>query len=414
MRVAIIGGGAAGFFSAIHVKAFSPSFSVVIFERSSRVLSKVKVSGGGRCNLTNSFAQVTDLSKVYPRGFRLMKRLFREFGPEDTYRWFEDHGVPLVTQDDECVFPQAQDSEAVILCLKRQAQQLGVEIQTGKDLMDLHKGPEASLVLQFSNGTTEEFDRVILTTGGAPKGEGHDWLSALGHQIEKPCPSLFTFKIKDAALTALMGIVVENVQTSLAGTKMKAEGPLLITHWGMSGPAILKLSSLGARFLAEHSYQSRLVVNWSGDLKIEAVAEDLMALAGASPRKQLGTVRPYGLQQRLWSYLIERAGLSVDRTWGELGKKGINRLVNVLTADTYEIADRGTYKEEFVTCGGVSLESVSSKTLESKVCPGLFFAGEVLDIDAVTGGFNLQAAWTTGWVASRGVVESISAVEETV
>ena len=408
MKVAVIGGGAAGFFSAIHVKSGAPSASVVILERASRVLSKVKVSGGGRCNLTNSFAQISDLSKAYPRGYRLLKRLFREFSPEQTYDWFESHGVPLVTQDDECVFPQAQDSEAVILCLKRQAQQLGVEIRTGKgvDIVNLVEGQK--LTLQYADGAVEVFDRVILTTGGAPKGEGHDWLSALGHQIESPCPSLFTFKINDSALTALMGIVVENVQTALAGTKMKAEGPLLVTHWGMSGPAILKLSSYGARFLADNDYHARLVVNWTGGEKENVVVEDLMAIAGASPRKQMGTVRPYGLQQRLWIFLIERCGLTADRTWGELGKKGINRLVNVLTADAYDIADRGTYKEEFVTCGGVSLDSVSLQTLESKSCPGLYFAGEVLDVDAITGGFNLQAAWTTGYVAAQSVVKSLS------
>ena len=407
MKIAIIGGGAAGFFAAIHLKQWAPSAKVEILERTSKVLAKVKVSGGGRCNLTNSFAQVTDLSQVYPRGFRLLKRLFREFSNEDTYQWYENNGVPLVTQEDECVFPQAQDSDAVILCLKRQAMSLGVEVRTGCSVVSVERTGEGALCVHLSDGTVNTFDRVLLTTGGAPKGEGHDWLSALGHKIEKPCPSLFTFKINDSALTALMGIVVEHVQTAITGTKMRAEGPLLITHWGMSGPAILKLSSHGARYLAEHGYKAQLLINWSGDVTVDAVIADLMAIAGSSPRKQLVTVRPYGLQQRLWSYLIERCGLPADRTWGELGKKGINRLVNVLTSDIYEIADRGTYKDEFVTCGGVSLDSVSSKTLESKVCAGLYFAGEVLDIDGVTGGFNLQAAWTTGYVAAKGIVQSL-------
>lgn len=407
MKIAVIGGGASGFFSAIHLKEWLPQAEVVILERSSRVLAKVKVSGGGRCNLTNSFAQVGDLSKIYPRGHRLMKRLLKEFGPADTYRWFEQRGVPLVTQEDECVFPQAQDSDAVILCLRRQAQAAGVVVRTGCGVEGITRTADGDLLLQLSAGVPETFQRAILTTGGAPKAEGHEWLSALGHQLEQPCPSLFTFQIADAALTALMGIVVEQAQTALAGTKMRAEGPLLITHWGMSGPAVLKLSSHGARYLAERDYRAQLLVNWTGSVAVNDVAADLLAIAGKSPRKQLGSIRPYGLQQRLWCFLLERSGLAAERTWADLGKKGLNRLVNVLTADTYAISGRGTYKEEFVTCGGVSLESVAPKTLESKVCPGLFFAGEVLDIDAVTGGFNLQAAWTTGYVAAQGLVAGI-------
>ena len=409
MKVAVVGGGAAGFFSAIHIKRALPSAEVVILERAQRFLAKVKVSGGGRCNLTNSFAKVSDLSKVYPRGHRLMKRLLREFSHEDVYDWFENAGVPLVTQEDECVFPQAQDSEAVILCLKRQTQAAGVVLRTGAEVLQITRSTDECLCLSLEGGETVRYDAVVLTTGGAPHGEGHAWLSALGHHIEKPCPSLFTFKIQDKALTALMGIVVENVQTSFAGTKMRAEGPLLITHWGMSGPAILKLSSLGARFLSENEYRARLLVGWVGDTSVEMVQSDLLSIAGSSPRKQLNSVRPYGLQLRLWEYLLTRCGFAVERTWGELGKKGINRLVNTLTADSYEVAGRGTYKDEFVTCGGVSLDSVSNKTLESKVCPGLFFAGEVLDIDAITGGFNLQAAWTTGYVAANGVVARLQA-----
>ena len=407
MDIAIIGGGAAGFFSAIHIKQWVPAARVVIFERASKVLAKVKVSGGGRCNLTNSFAAVSDLSKVYPRGHRLLKKLLREFSHEDVYEWYEGNGVPLVTQEDECVFPQAQDSDAIILCLTRNAKQAGVELRTGCGVSSIVRTEDGKLELALPEGRKECFDKVVITTGGAPKGEGYEWLEALGHKMETPCPSLFTFKINAPALTALMGIVVENAQTALAGTKMRAEGPLLITHWGMSGPAILKLSSLAARYLADNNYKARLLVSWVGGMSADEVQEEVMAIAGGSPRKQLGTMRPCGLQQRLWDYLLERCSLPVDRLWGELGKKGINRLVNVLTADAYEVADRGTYKAEFVTCGGVSLESISPKTLESKVCPGLYFAGEVLDIDAVTGGFNLQAAWTTGFVAAKSIAQCV-------
>ena len=406
MDIAIIGGGAAGFFSAIHIKQWMPTARVVIFERAPKVLAKVKVSGGGRCNLTNSFAAVSDLSKVYPRGHRLLKKLLREFSHEDVYNWYEAHGVPLVTQEDECVFPQAQDSEAIIMCLTRNAKRAGVELRTSCGISSIVRTADDKLELALPEGRKEVFDKVVLTTGGASRCEGYDWLKALGHKMESPCPSLFTFKINDPALTALMGIVVENAQTALAGTKMRSEGPLLITHWGMSGPAILKLSSLGARYLAENNYKARLLVSWVGEKGVDDVQEDIMAIAGVSPRKQLGSIRPCGLQQRLWDYLLNRCNLPVDRLWGELGKKGINRLVNVLTADAYDVVDRGTYKAEFVTCGGVSLESVSPRTLESKVCPGLYFAGEVLDIDAITGGFNLQAAWTTGYVTARSIVQS--------
>ena len=407
MDIAIIGGGAAGFFSAIHVKQWLPTARVVIYERAAKVLAKVKVSGGGRCNLTNSFADVSDLSKVYPRGHRLLKKLLREFSHEDVYEWYEKHGVPLVTQEDECVFPQAQDSDAIILCLTRNAKQAGVELHTSCGVSSVVRGEQGKLELTLSDGRKEQYDKVIVTTGGAPRGEGYEWLQALGHKMEQPCPSLFTFKINDTDLTSLMGIVVEDAQTSLAGTKMRAEGPLLITHWGMSGPAILKLSSLGARYLADNNYKARLLVSWVGEHSVDDVQKDIMAIAGASPRKQLGSLRPCGLQQRLWDYLLQRCNLPANRLWGELGKKGINRLVNVLTADAYDVADRGTYKAEFVTCGGVSLESVSPKTLESKVCPGLYFAGEVLDIDAVTGGFNLQAAWTTGYIAAKSIVQGV-------
>lgn len=408
LSIAVVGGGAAGFFSAIAIQQALPDAQVVILERAPKVLAKVKVSGGGRCNLTNSFALVGDLSKVYPRGHRLMKRLFRVFDHQAVYDWFEQQGVALVTQDDQCVFPRVQDSEAVIGCLTRLARQSGVVVRTRCGVAQIERGETGHWRLALSTGAVETYDRVVVTTGGAPHAEGHDWLQALGHRLETPCPSLFTFQINDKALTALSGIVVDPVQTALAGTKMRAEGPLLITHWGMSGPAILKLSSLGARHLFDHQYQARLLVAWAGEVSVEDVQAELFAIAGGSPKKQLGNVRPFGLQQRLWNYLLEKAGLSSDRLWGELGKKGINRLVNLLTADEYAIAGKGAFKEEFVTCGGVSLDSVSAKNLESKTCPGLFFAGEVLDIDAITGGFNLQAAWTTAYVAARGVVESVA------
>lgn len=406
MDVAIIGGGAAGFFSAIHVRLRLPEARVVVFEKSAKVLGKVSLSGGGRCNLTNTFAHVGDLSRVYPRGHRVMKNLLREFGPKDTCRWFEEHGVPLVAQADDCVFPAAQDSAAIVGCLVRQAERVGVTVETKTKICAVTIDHQGWFQLRMSDGTFRPFQRVILTIGGTPHAEAHDWLLALGHKLASPCPSLFTFTIPDSRLNALMGIVVENVSVSIPGTRMRAQGPLLITHWGVSGPAILKLSSLAARYLQEQGYRSRLLIDWTGGDTTDCVLENLLELAGRSSRKMLSSVRPHGLQSRLWNYLLERAAVSADQLWGALGRKSINRLANVLTADVYEVTGKGSYKEEFVTCGGVMFESVESKTLESKVCRGLYFAGEVLDVDAITGGFNLQAAWTTAYVAARSLATS--------
>ncbi len=409
MKIAVVGGGAAGFFLSGRLKRLLPEARVVLIERSSRVLAKVKVSGGGRCNLTNSFAEVSDLCHVYPRGHKLMKRLLREFSHEDAYRWFEAHGVPLTTQDDECVFPQSQNSESVILCLRREAEAAGVEVRTGCPVIAVRRREGEGLLLVYdeTGERNELFDRVAITTGGAPRGEGHNWLSALGHKIEKPCPSLYTFNINTRALTLLMGIVVENAMVGIAGTKYRAEGALLITHWGLSGPAVLRLSSYAARHMNENNYNVPLLVNWTGETNVEKVAEQLRVCLRDAQRRQMSNLHPFGLQNRLWLYLLERAGIASDKTCCELGSKGLNRLVHVLTSDSYEVAGKGAFREEFVTCGGVSLESVSMRTLESKVCPGLYFAGEVLDIDAVTGGFNFQAAWTTAYVAAGAIAASL-------
>jgi hypothetical protein len=392
MKTAIIGGGAAGFFLAVNLKEMVPEMEVTIFERSKRVLAKVEVSGGGRCNCTNSFALVSDLSQVYPRGHRLMKRLFHVFNQEDAYRWFESHGVSLVTQDDECVFPQAQDSHAIINCFLSLARRYHINICTERKIQSLDE--------------LSDYDYIAVTTGGSPKGKGLRWLAALGHEIEEPVPSLFTFSIADERLRALQGLVVEDTVTFIPGTKHRAEGPLLITHWGVSGPAILKLSSYAARYLAENQYHAPLSVNW-----LQQREEDiLMAIHDMSirqPQKQLTTCNPFGLQQRLWSYLLEKA---LDRRstlrWCELNKKDISRLVNILKNDSYQIAGRAAFKDEFVTCGGVSLKAVNPSTLESRYVPRLYFAGEVLDIDGVTGGFNFQAAWTTAYTIAQNIAKS--------
>lgn len=387
MKTAIIGGGAAGFFLGINLKEMCPEMEVTIFEKSKRVLAKVEISGGGRCNCTNSFAEVRDLSEVYPRGHRLMKRLMKGFSQEDAYEWFERHGVRLTTQDDQCVFPMSQDSHTIINCFLTEARRCGIEIRTETkiDSLDLLSG----------------YDFIAVTTGGSPKAEGLRWLGDMGHELESPVPSLFTFQIADEALHALMGTVVEDVVTMIPGTKLRAQGPLLITHWGMSGPAILKLSSYGARLLADQQYRAPLAVNWTNrrDTEVLAMFDEIII---RSPQKQLKTISPCGLPSRLWTYLAEKClGERANGRWGSLNKKEMNRLVNLLSGgDSYQIAGRAAFKDEFVTCGGIALSAVNPSTLESRHVPHLFFAGEVLDIDGITGGFNFQAAWTTAYTVA--------------
>ncbi len=390
MKTAIIGGGAAGFFLAVTLKEMMPEMDVTLFERGTRVLRKVAVSGGGRCNCTNSFEGISDLQTVYPRGHRLMKRLMKGFSQRDACLWFEQHGVRLTTQADHCVFPQSQQSQTIIQCFEHYCRRYGVTVSTGVSISSL-----AELAA---------YDFVCVTIGGQPHKEGLDWLAALGHEIVAPVPSLFTFNIDDAALRALMGTVVEQASAMIPATSFRASGPLLVTHWGMSGPAILRLSSYAARHLSDSGYQSALSVNWT-DRKENSVVEELQLIATANPQKMLANVRPFDLPQRLWSHLLEKSlAERAERRWADLSRKDLNRLVNTLTNDNYLISGRAPFKDEFVTCGGISLSSVNAATLESRTVPHLYFAGEVLDIDGVTGGFNFQAAWTTAHTVVSAIV----------
>ena len=392
MRTAIIGGGAAGFFLAINLKEMLPQMAVTIFERSQRVLAKVEISGGGRCNCTNSFEGVGDLSAVYPRGHRLMKRLMKGFSQRDAYGWFERHGVPLVTQEDQCVFPASQDSHTIINCFLGEARRHGIEIKTGHRINSLDE--------------LSGYDYIAVTTGGSPKAEGLQWLADLGHEITVPVPSLFTFRIDDQRLHSLMGTVAEEATAQFPGTKLKGRGPLLITHWGMSGPAILKLSSYGARLMAEHSYQLTLSINWLSR-RDDEIKQQLLHMTSVGGRKQLSSLHPDGIPARLWNYLAEKAlGQRAQSPWTSLNQKEINRLTNTLVNDTYQTAGRAPFKDEFVTCGGIALTAVDTATLESRHVPRLFFAGEVLDIDGITGGFNFQAAWTTAYTVAKAITQN--------
>ncbi len=388
-HVVVVGGGAAGFFLAINLKEMRPDIDITIIERNQRVLNKVKISGGGRCNCTNTFDEIHDLQIAYPRGYRLMKRLMKDFGQRDAYQWFENHGVELVVQDDECVFPAAQDSHVIIDCFLRLARKYGINIERGRKISSLNE--------------IKGYDYIAITSGGSPKGEGLRWLEEIGHEIVSPVPSLFSLNIRDPKLTELMGLVIKDVSVQLVRTKIKASGALLITHWGMSGPAILKISSYGARRLAEENYCMLISVNWTKSNE-NGIFETLENTAIRESLKRISTFCPFGLPQRLWIYLLARSlGDRAQIRWCELNKKDKNRLANTMTNDTYEIAGKAFFKDEFVTCGGISLNSINPSTMESRSVDGLYFAGEVLDIDGITGGFNFQAAWTTAYTVAKSI-----------
>ena len=391
-RIAVIGAGAAGCFCAAEIRRLRPAFRVDVYESGPKALAKVAITGGGRCNLTNSFEGIRSLSEAYPRGDRLMKRLLKQFSQEDAWRWFESAGVPLVLQDDHCVFPQSQDAMDIVHALLCRMEGANLLLRT-----------QVSSVMPGSTGHLlvdgEPYDAVVVTTGGAPK--GLPMLDGLDLEWVPTVPSLFTFTIRDEGLRSLMGLVVD-ASVSIPGTAFKADGPLRSTDWGLSGPAVPKLSSYAARHLHGTGYQAPLSVNWLARNEAQA-REILQETAAGNPRKQVSNTPVAGLQARLWNHLTAKAGLRTDIRWAELGSKGLNKLVNVLTQDAYEIAGKTKFREEFVTCGGVALGNLDPATLESKRHPGLYFAGEVLDIDAITGGFNLQAAWTTAFTVARAI-----------
>ena len=399
MNVAIIGGGAAGFFAALSCKHHHPAARVTIYEKSSKLLAKVKVSGGGRCNVMHDCFTVSQLIKHYPRGGKALKKPFTQFGPSETQAWFEQRGVPLRTEADGRMFPISNTSQTIIDCFLQEAQRLGVVVQTHSPVHALV--PDGN-TFQLTIGSEKvTADRVIVATGGSPKQSGLQWLADLGHAIAPPVPSLFTFNMPDTPLTALPGLSVERALVRVPGTKLSHDGPLLVTHWGTSGPAVLKLSAWGARALSERDYRFPVQINWLGEPNEEAVRTALMEQLVSLGGRKVSNKNPYQLPQRLWNHLLTKADIDPDTPWAELSKKRRNALLTTLLNDSYTVSGKTTFKEEFVTCGGVCLSDVDMNTLESRVCPGLYFAGEVLDIDGITGGFNFQAAWSTGFVAGK-------------
>lgn len=399
MRVAIIGGGAAGFFSALSVKEHHPNSKVTIFEKSNKLLSKVKVSGGGRCNVTHACFSPSQLSKSYPRGGKHLKKAFSVFQTKDTIEWFSRRGVELKAEEDGRMFPTTDNSQTIIDCFLKEASQKNIKILEQSPIRKIV--PEKEGYTLHLEGTSEHFNKVIIATGGSPKMSGFYWLQQLGHSISPPLPSLFTFNIPSDQVKILMGLVVENATVRIQGTKLSHSGPVLITHWGMSGPAILKLSAWGARELAENNYNFNIQINWLSIKSDEDANEIIDKELPNMRKKKIMNACPFELPNRMWKFLLEKVGINPDSVWLELSKKNRNKLLNILLNDIYEVKGKTTFKEEFVTCGGIKLSDISFTSMESRVCKNLYFAGEVLDIDGITGGFNFQGAWTTGYIAGK-------------
>ncbi len=399
--VAVIGGGAAGFFGAIAGAEANPDRQVTLFEASSRPLAKVRISGGGRCNVTHACFEPRELTANYPRGGRELLGPLHRFGPRETVAWFEERGVALKTERDGRMFPVTDTSATVIECLQNTAARAGVNVRLSCPVRSLSRGASGGFVLGLHGGETVAAERVLIATGGGANSGGIAMARELGHHIEALVPSLFTFHVADARLSGLEGLAVADAEVAVSRTRWRARGPVLVTHWGLSGPAILRLSAWGARDLHAVNYTFPLRVNWTAAQAPADVATILERMRREHGRRQVSSGGPFAMPLRLWERLVAAAGIKNDLTWASLPRAGAAALVSELSAGTFAVAGKSMNKEEFVTCGGVRLREVDFRTMESRVCPGLHFAGEVLDIDGITGGFNFQAAWTTGRIAGQ-------------
>ena len=397
--VGVIGGGAAGFFGAI--AAANPHTSVTLYEAGPECLAKVRISGGGRCNVTHHCFEPAQLVQNYPRGDKALRGAFSRFQPKDTIAWYQQRGVKLKTETDGRMFPVTDDSATIVDCLKKAAVQAGVTIKTRVPVRQVIKTNSGFLI--GLKGGEVRCDRILLATGSNP--QGHRIAKSLGHTIEPPVPSLFTFTIKDAALRKRSGLSMDpvTIKLKLPGQKkpLTQSGPLLVTHWGFSGPAVLKLSAWGARSLHDQSYQGTLLINWLPQLSQDEVRTMLQTAREDGGKRAISNHNPTQAPKRLWTYFVQRAQLDPQTQWTTLSNKAINRLTQELCQGDYKVQGKGVFKDEFVTCGGISLKEIQFKTMESRLCPGVFFAGEILDIDGITGGFNFQSAWTTGWLAGQ-------------
>ncbi|MEP0772017.1 NAD(P)/FAD-dependent oxidoreductase [Trichocoleus sp. ST-U1] len=408
LKVVVIGGGAAGFFGAITCAETYPQAQVILLEAGRQPLSKVRISGGGRCNVTHACFDPAGLVQYYPRGGKALRGAFSRFQAKDTVVWFSDRGVQLKTEPDGRMFPITDSSETIVDCLFEAARASGVQIRRGtpvdkifRQVTSLNQPLDTGFEIQLKSGEIFKCDRILLATGSNP--QGYRWAKTLGHTIEPPVPSLFTFTISDTRLQDLAGVSVESARLRLGVGKTQLEqiGPLLITHWGLSGPAALKLSAWAARMLHDCNYRTTLQINWLPQYNPEKLREMLLAVKSQLPQRAISTSCPLPLPRRLWQSLIAAVGISGEQRWAELSNKVLNQLIQELSEGKYQIQGKGVFKEEFVTCGGVNLKEVNFKTMESRICPGLYFAGEILDIDGVTGGFNFQSAWTTAYLAGQ-------------
>jgi predicted Rossmann fold flavoprotein len=396
----VIGGGAAGFFCAVNAARMNPLLRVIILEKSSKVLSKVKVSGGGRCNVTHACFDVQELSKRYPRGEHFVRKAFHQFFTKDTIAWFEERGVKLKAEADGRMFPVTDSSQTIIDCLLREVNKYKVELLLNREVKKLEVENEKWKV-ELNNSDSITADYVCIASGGFPKLQQFDWLKGTGHTIVPPVPSLFTFNIPQHPITQLMGVVVPEATIKIQSTKLKNTGPLLITHWGMSGPCVLKLSAWGARELQERNYDFTINVNWLNDAKEQDVKEELQLIRNTNGSQKIVNNNLFHLPNRLWAFLLQEAGIKDEVRWADLPSKEQNKLIQLLCNHPFHVKGKTTFKEEFVTAGGVDLKQVDANTMQSKLHPHLFFAGEILDIDGITGGFNFQHAWTSAFIAAK-------------
>jgi predicted Rossmann fold flavoprotein len=402
MRIAIIGAGAAGCFAAANIPNTS-GHQVTIFEKTGKVLQKVKISGGGRCNVTNACFEIPELLKCYPRGKQLLRKSLYQFTPKNTIEWFESRGVKLKTEADGRIFPITDDSQTIIDCIWKQMMYNKTEVLYHKAVKHIKK-QNLGFIIYFEEGSEFYADKILIGTGGFPKIAQYGWIRELGHTIRSPIPSLFTFNIQNVALNKLMGISVASAAIKIEGTKLLQKGPILITHWGLSGPAVLKLSAWAARELNESNYDFTVGINWLGASTDADVAETFGNLRKEEGKKVVSGKNPFNLPGRLWEYFLLQSGISADTRWGDLKTKEQNNLMRCLLHDDYHVKGKTTFKEEFVTSGGVNLAEINPATMESRIVAGLYFAGEIMDVDGITGGFNFQHAWSSAYIAAKNIV----------
>ena len=406
----VIGGGAAGFFCAVNAARLAPTLKVMLLEKSSKLLSKVKVSGGGRCNVTHACFTHAAMLKKYPRGHQFLKKGFYQFFTTDTVDWFEKRNVALHTEADGRMFPVSNSSQTVIDCLLNDANKYAVEIMLNAGVVHIEKNTNEKFSLKLAKGELLTADYLCIASGGFPKAAQFDWITSLGHQIALPVPSLFTFNMPGNPITSLMGISVENVIVKIAGTKFQESGPLLITHWGLSGPAVLKLSAWAARDLHDLNYSFTINVNWLPNYNEQTLREAMQTIRFQKAATKIYNRNPFALPARLWEFMLSVSGITDSMRWADLPAKEQNKLIKMLCAHDFEISGKTTFKEEFVTSGGIVTEEIDAQTMMSKLQPNLFFAGEVINVDGVTGGFNFQSAWTTGWIAANAIANKMEAL----